>query len=106
MGCRCKQAEILAGVCGQREALERRVYEQDMQLEGHLDEPERAVQVTHPALLLQPAVALHILELATVRLSEASSSAACCQSSSASLIVPTGYAGSSIPCRWSSLCLS
>lgn len=45
MGCRCKQAEILAGVCGQREALERRVYEQDMQLELNLDELESAVQV-------------------------------------------------------------
>ena len=42
---RCKQAEILAGVCGQREALERRVYEQDVQLELSLDELETAVQV-------------------------------------------------------------
>ncbi len=48
--CRCKQAEILAGVCGQREALERRVYEQDVQLELSLDELETAVQVsTAPA---------------------------------------------------------
>jgi hypothetical protein len=44
--CRCKQAEILAGVCGQREALERRVYEQDVQLELSLDELETAVQVS------------------------------------------------------------
>lgn len=43
--CRCKQAEILAGVCGQREALERRVYEQDVQLELSLDELETTVQV-------------------------------------------------------------
>ena len=45
MNNRCKQAEILAGVCGQREALERRVYEQDVQLELSLDELETAVQV-------------------------------------------------------------
>lgn len=45
MKCRCKQAEILAGVCGQREALERRVYEQDVQLELSLDELETSVQV-------------------------------------------------------------
>lgn len=44
--CRCKQSEILAGVCGQREALERRVYEQDVQLELSLDELETAVQVS------------------------------------------------------------
>ena len=44
--CRCKQAEILAGVCGQREALERRVYEQDVQLELSLDELETSVQVS------------------------------------------------------------
>ena len=44
--CRCKQAEILAGVCGQRETLERRVYEQDVQLELNLDELETAVQVS------------------------------------------------------------
>ena len=43
---RCKQAEILAGVCGQREALERRVYEMDVQLELNLDELETTVQVT------------------------------------------------------------
>ena len=46
LACRCKQAEILAGVCGQREALERRVYEQDVQLELNLDELETAVQVS------------------------------------------------------------
>ena len=45
MNYRCKQAEILAGVCGQREALERRVYEQDVQLELSLDELETSVQV-------------------------------------------------------------
>lgn len=45
VSCRCKQAEILAGVCGQREALERRVYEQDVQLELSLDELETTVQV-------------------------------------------------------------
>lgn len=44
--CRCKQAEILAGVCGQRESLERKVYEQDMQLELHLDELETTIQVS------------------------------------------------------------
>lgn len=45
LSCRCKQAEILAGVCGQREALERRVYEQDVQLKLSLDELETTVQV-------------------------------------------------------------
>lgn len=45
LNCRRKQAEILAGVCGQREALERRVYEQDVQLELSLDELETSVQV-------------------------------------------------------------
>ena len=45
-GCRCKQAEILAGVCGQRESLERKVYEQDMQLELNLDDLETIVQVS------------------------------------------------------------
>ncbi|DBA77729.1 hypothetical protein WJX79_003286 [Trebouxia sp. C0005] len=46
---KCKQSEILAGVCGQREALERRVYEQDVQLELSLDELETAVQTYHTA---------------------------------------------------------
>lgn len=46
---KCKQAEILAGVCGQRETLERRVYEQDVQLELNLDELETAVQTYHTA---------------------------------------------------------
>ncbi|KAL3162304.1 hypothetical protein ABBQ32_009992 [Trebouxia sp. C0010 RCD-2024] len=46
---KCKQAEILAGVCGQREALERRVYEQDVQLELSLDELETTVQAYNTA---------------------------------------------------------
>lgn len=53
---RRKQAEILAGVCGQREALERRVYEQDVQLELSLDELETSVQVLqlmHGACMVQ-----------------------------------------------------
>ena len=58
MHCRCKQAEILAGVCGQREALERKVYEQDVQMELSLDDLESTVQVTSQNQALQQAFAL------------------------------------------------
>ena len=43
--CRTKQTEILSHANSQREALEGRVYEQEVALEHRFDELEAAVQV-------------------------------------------------------------